>query len=79
MLARNADRMLGGSRRSLGHLALDREHVVELAVEDLGPGVFLGANIDPLHRGTKPVAHLQHAAFVQRVDREFRPDRNDRL
>jgi hypothetical protein len=60
----------GGDDRR-GHLVLDREQVLELAVVALGPDVPVGFGIDQLHGYAHPVARLAHAAFDHVLDAEF--------
>ena len=69
----------GGDDRG-GHLVLDREDVLELAVVALGPDVPVGLGIDQLHRDAHAVARLAHAALDHVLHAELRrhlldPDR----
>ncbi len=57
-----------------GHLVLDREDVLELAVVALGPDVPVGLGVDQLHGDAHPVAGLAHAALDHVLDAELRGD-----
>ena len=62
-----------GQRRDdrRGHLVLDGEDVLELAVVALGPDVPVGDRIDQLHGDADPVARLAHAALDHVLDADL--------
>ena len=65
-------RQRGDDRR--GHLVLDREDVLEVAIVALGPDMVVGIGVDQLHGDPHPVARLAHAAFDHVLDAELRRD-----
>ena len=63
-----------GQRRDdrRGHLVLDGEDVLELAVVALGPDMPVGLRVDQLHGDADAVAGLAHAAFDHVLRRRAR-------
>ena len=57
-----------------GHLVLDGEDVLELAVVALGPDMRLGLAVDQLHGDAHAVGGLAHASLDHVVDAEFLGD-----
>ena len=62
-----------GQRRDnrAGHLVLDGENVLELAVVAFGPNVPVGFCVDQLHGDADAIARLSHASLEDVFDRKF--------
>src|SRR5258706_1153361 len=65
-----------GQRRDdrAGHLVLDGEDILELAVIAFGPNVPVGFRIDQLHGDADSITHLPHAPLEDVIDAEFARD-----
>ena len=74
LVARRLDPPGQGGDDRRGHLVLDREDVLEVAVVALGPDVAVGIGVDQLHGHAHPVARLAHAALDHVLDAELRRD-----
>ena len=61
-------------RDALGDLVLDREDVVQRAIEALRPPVVAAGHFDQLDRDAQPIVGLANASFEQRSDAEMAAD-----
>ena len=66
-------------RHGLGQLALQAEHVLELAVVAVGPERLVAARGDELHADAHAVADEQRRALEDRVDVQLARDLGERL
>ncbi len=62
------------SDHARGHLFLQFEYVLEIAVIAFGPDVVAARCLDELGRDAHPVAHLAHAAFDHVLHAELAAD-----
>ena len=65
---------LQGRRHTLGDLGLHREHVIKVAIVDVGPQVSLRTDVDQLQRDPEPIAGLPHASLEDRAYPQFGAD-----